>query len=253
MSSSELSRAVHERGLRLVTMSRPGYGASTRARGRRVVDVVADTAEVLAWLGADRCLTIGASGGGPHTLACAARLDAVAGCLVIAGVAPYESAGLDWMAGMGQENIEEFSATLGGEAALRSFLEATEEDFRNITAEGIIGALSTVLPEVDRAILTDEFADDLAANFREAVRTSVDGWIDDDLAFTQPWGFELSEVTVPTMIWQGGLDLMVPFAHGQWLASALPRARAHLVAGEGHLSLAHGALDAMLEELVSVF
>ncbi|HEY5119971.1 MAG TPA: hypothetical protein VII84_00160, partial [Acidimicrobiales bacterium] len=50
----DMERFVHERGLRLVTTSRPGYGTSTRQRGRRVVDVAADTTEVLAWLDADR-------------------------------------------------------------------------------------------------------------------------------------------------------------------------------------------------------
>ena len=252
LTGGDLERAVHARGLRLVTTSRPGYGASSRRRARRVVDVVADTAEVLDWLGADRCLTSGASGGGPHALACAARLDAVAGCLIIAGVAPWDARGLDWMAGMGQDNIDEFSAALRGEEALRTFLQTFEADFRAITPAGIVTSLASVLPPVDRAVLSDQLGQDLAASFHEAVRISIDGWLDDDLAFTTPWGFELSEITVPTMIWQGDLDLMVPFAHGQWFAAALAHARAHLVVGEGHLSLAHGALDAMLDELVPV-
>jgi pimeloyl-ACP methyl ester carboxylesterase len=91
----------------------------------------------------------------------------------------------------------------------------------------------------------------MAASFREAVRVSVDGWLDDDLAFTRPWGFGLAEITVPTMIWQGSADLMVPFAHGQWLAAQLPGASVHLEEGEGHLSVGIGALDQMLDELVS--
>ena len=109
-------RAVHARGLRLVTTSRPGYGGSTAQPGRSVVDVAADTAAVLAAIGADRCLIAGISGGGPHALACGARLGAAAAVLVIAGGAPHGAAGLDWMAGMGQENIAEFSTALEGEA-----------------------------------------------------------------------------------------------------------------------------------------
>ena len=247
-----MERAAHERDLRLVTMSRPGYGTSSRHRGRRVVDVVADTAEVLAWLGADRCLTAGASGGGPHALACAARLAGVVGCLVIAGAAPSDAVGLEWMQGMGQDNIDEFTAALEGEGPLRTFLEAIEDDFRDITAQSIVTAMSSVLPDVDKTVLSEELGQDVARSMREAVKTSIDGWLDDDLAFARPWGFELEEITAPTMIWQGDLDLMVPYTHGQWLASALPHATAHLVAGEGHLSLAHGALDDMLDELVSV-
>ena len=59
-----LERAAHARGLRLVTTSRPGYGASTRQPGRAVVDVVADTTDVLHALGAERCLVAGWSGAG---------------------------------------------------------------------------------------------------------------------------------------------------------------------------------------------
>jgi pimeloyl-ACP methyl ester carboxylesterase len=245
-----LERAVHARGLRLVTTSRPGYGDSTRQPGRAVADVVADTAAALAAIGAERCLTAGWSGGGPHALACGARLEAAAAVLVIAGVAPYGAAGLDFMAGMGEENIVEFSTALRGEGELRPYLAQVGEQLREITAAEIVAALETLLPGVDRAVLTGEFGEDLAASFREAVRVSTDGWLDDDLAFTRPWGFGLEEISVPTMIWQGSADLMVPFAHGQWLAAQLPSASVHLEEGEGHLSIGIGALDRMLDELV---
>jgi pimeloyl-ACP methyl ester carboxylesterase len=246
-----LERAAHARGLRLVTTSRPGYGNSTRQPGRSVVDVVADTEAVLAALGAERCLTMGWSGGGPHTLACGARLGAAAALLVVAGVAPYEADGLDWMAGMGEDNVVEFSAAVEGEERLRPYLNQQGEVLRNIRATDIVASMESLLPDVDRAALTGEFGEDLAASFREAVRRGVDGWLDDDLAFAKPWGFSLAEISVPTMIWQGSADLMVPFAHGQWLASRLPAASAHLEEGEGHLSVALGKLDTMLDELVS--
>jgi pimeloyl-ACP methyl ester carboxylesterase len=245
-----LERAAHARGLRLVTTSRPGYGNSTRQPGRSVVDVVADTDAVLAALGAKRCLTMGWSGGGPHTLACGARLGAAAAVLVVAGVAPYGADGLDWMAGMGEDNIVEFSAALRGEDQLRPYLSQQGEVLRDIAAADIVASMESLLPDVDRAALTGEFGEDMAASFREAVSTDVDGWLDDDLAFAKPWGFGLAEISVPVMIWQGSADLMVPFAHGQWLASRLPAAAAHLEDGEGHLSVGLGKLDPMLDELV---
>ena len=245
-----LERAAHARGLRLVTTSRPGYGNSTRQPGRSVVDVVADTDAVLAALGAERCLTMGWSGGGPHTLACGARLGTAAAVLVVAGVAPYEADGLDWMAGMGEDNIVEFSAALQGEDQLRPYLSEQGEVLRDIGAADIVASMESLLPDVDRAALTGEFGEDMAASFREAVSAGVDGWLDDDLAFAKPWGFGLAEISVPVMIWQGSADLMVPYAHGQWLASRLPAAAAHLEEGEGHLSVGLGKLDTMLDELV---
>lgn len=250
VANRALERAAHRRGLRLVTMSRPGYAASTRQRGRRVVDVVADTSHVLSWLGSTRCLVAGWSGGGPHALACAARLEGVAGALVIAGVAPSDAPGLDWLGGMGQDNLDEFAAARDGEAPLRRFLERFEEPFKHISADQIVESMRSILPAPDQAVITDEFGEDLAAQFNAALGTGVEGWLDDDLAFTRPWGFDVDEVRVATMIWQGEEDLMVPFAHGQWLGGHIEGVHTHLLPGEGHLTIAIGALDQMLDELV---
>ena len=245
-----IQRAAHQRGLRLVTFSRPGYGRSTRQPGRTVVDTVADVQAVLDQLGASTCLVAGWSGGGPHALACGARLpDRVAGVLCIAGVAAYGAPGLGFLDGMGEDNVQEFTLALAGEDDLRPHLEG--EGLGQVDGAGLLEGLGGLLAPVDKAVLTEEFAEDLAANFREAVGSGVDGWVDDDLAFVRHWGFSLSEVTVPTSIWQGSDDLMVPYAHGQWLAAQLPGATVHLEEGQGHLSIAVGALDRMLDELVS--
>ena len=247
-----IQRAAQDRGLRMVTFSRPGYGASTRAPGRKVVDVAADVAAVLAHLGASRCVVAGWSGGGPHALATGARLpDQVAGILCIAGVAPYDSEGLSFLEGMGQQNIDEFGQALRGEEAIRLALETEVSGLLNTDAAGLIEGLATLLPDVDRVVLTAEFGEDMAANLAEGLRSGVDGWVDDDLAFVTPWDFSLAEIAVPTFVWQGSEDLMVPFAHGQWLAAHIPGATAHLEHGEGHLSVALGALDRMLDELVA--
>jgi pimeloyl-ACP methyl ester carboxylesterase len=62
-------RAAQARDLRVIVAARPGYEGSTPRPGRRVVDVAGDTAAVLDALGADTFVTVGWSGGGPHTLA----------------------------------------------------------------------------------------------------------------------------------------------------------------------------------------
>lgn len=249
--SRGVEASVHRRGLRLVMLSRPGYGDSTRLPHRRIVDVVDDTAEVLRWLGVEQCLVAGWSGGGPHALACAARLPAARAALVIAGIAPAGQPDLDWTAGMGQDNVDETAASYAGPDELRAFLEGQAESLRTVSPDDIIAGMSSLLPEVDRDALTGEFAEDLADSFHEALRTGVDGWLDDDMAFIAPWGFEFTEITVPTFLWQGSEDLMVPFAHGQWFARHLPQATVHLEEGEGHVSLAAGAIDRMLDELLA--
>jgi pimeloyl-ACP methyl ester carboxylesterase len=245
-----LAEGAHARGQRLLTWSRPGYGASTRRAGRTVGDDVDDVRALLDHLGADTCLVAGWSGGGPHALAAGALLaDRVRGVLCIAGVAPYDADGLDFLAGMGEDNIGEFGAALEGEEPLRAWLDDARAELVEITAADVAASMDTLLPPVDVASLTGEFADYLAAEFRQAVSMGVDGWLDDDLAFTRPWGFDLGAIAVPTYVWQGSEDLMVPFAHGRWLADRIPGVTAHLEAGQGHLSIGLGALDRMLDEL----
>ncbi|WP_329133306.1 alpha/beta hydrolase [Streptomyces sp. NBC_01476] len=237
-------------GLRVVVHSRPGYGDSSPRPGRTVASVAADVTAVLDELGADRFLTVGWSGGGPHALACAALLPGrCVAAATVAGVAPYAADGLDWLDGMGAENIEEFGAAVAGEAPLTAFLTAQVPGLAAVRADEIAAALGDLVSQVDRDALTDEFAEYTAALFREAVAGGVAGWRDDDLAFIGDWGFDLGALKTPVSVWQGAEDRMVPYAHGRWLADRLPTATAHLKATEGHLSLMLNAFDAIVADL----
>jgi pimeloyl-ACP methyl ester carboxylesterase len=244
--------ALSERGLRYVSWNRPGYGSSTRLPGRSVAQVVDDARTVLDHLGADHAYVAGWSGGGPHALACAALMaDRVRTATVIAGIAPYPAEGLDYMAGMGAENIEEFGAALAGPDALIPFKERWWPKLRVVTGPQVADQLGDLIDEVDRGSLTGGFADWLAESFREGLRESYWGWFDDDMAFVKPWGFELSQIRVPTHIWHGRHDRMAPYAHGEWLAEHIPNACPHLSDEHGHLSLAVGSIPQILDELLA--
>jgi pimeloyl-ACP methyl ester carboxylesterase len=246
--------AAADRGLRTVMYARPGYGQSAAQPGRRVADTVADAVSVLDELGADQFVTVGWSGGGPHALACAALLPGR--CLAaasLAGVAPGQAAGLDWLAGMGPENIEEFGAAEQGEAALTAYLEPEAEELRQVTAEQVADALGGLVSAADRAVVTAEFAGYLAGAFRAAVSTGIAGWRDDDFAFVTDWGFPVAQAgQIPVAVWQGTEDRMVPYSHGAWLAEHIPGARAHLLTGEGHLTLAVHGFGAVLDDLLDL-
>jgi pimeloyl-ACP methyl ester carboxylesterase len=242
--------AAQARRLGFVTYARPGYGDSTRRRGRSVADCAEDVATIARALSLDRLYVAGWSGGGPHALACAALLPGlVAAAATVAGVAPHDAAGLDWSAGMGPENVEEFHRALAGPEALVPFLEAHAAELADVTGAQVADALGGLVTEVDRAAITGGVADYLAAEFREAVRTGVDGWLDDDLAFVRDWGVGLDELQTPVTIWQGAQDLMVPFAHGEWLAANVAGARARLLPGEGHISLV-GRFEEIVDDLL---
>jgi pimeloyl-ACP methyl ester carboxylesterase len=237
-----LERPATERGLRTIAYSRPGYGRSTprsdAATTATVADDAADTAAVLDALGHDTFVTLGWSGGGPRALACAAMLPTR--CLAATsgvGIAPPDADGLDPLDGMGPENVAEYTAVAAGSQALTAFLEVHGAPVLRATADDIARELGGLLPPVDRAAMTGELADYLAAASRHAGAQGIVGWRDDDLTHSRPWGFDLGAVTVPTAVWQGTEDLMVPFAHAQWLAAHVAGARPHLVDGEGHVSL----------------
>jgi len=248
-----LETAAARMGLRLVMYSRPGYAGSTPRPGRSVADAADDVAAVLDALGADSFVTLGWSGGGPHALACAALLpDRCLAATSLACVAPYAAEGLDWMAGMGAENIEEFSAALEGEEALNAALERMAKDLEAVQGGDVAAALGGLVSDVDKAALTGEFADTLAEAFRRSVSSGIAGWRDDDLAFTRSWGFDLDAIRRPVAVWQGGQDRMVPFSHGQWLASHIPTARVHLSPDEGHLSLGAASLDRIVADLAGL-
>jgi pimeloyl-ACP methyl ester carboxylesterase len=239
--------------LRLVCASRPGYATSTRLPGRLVAQAAQDTADVLDLLGHGAFLTAGWSGGGPHALACAALLrQRCVAAATLAGVGPYGVPDLDFLDGMGAENVEEFGAALAGEAALRDWFTQFGEPFRTVSGDDIVAAFGGLVPQVDKDVLTAGYADQMAAQTRRALEPGFDGWLDDDLAFTQDWGFDPAHITLPVSVWQGDLDLMVPFAHGHWFGRHLPTATKRLVPGHGHISLVTTYQDEILDDLLDV-
>jgi pimeloyl-ACP methyl ester carboxylesterase len=245
-----LIAAASNLGLRTVSYSRPGYSTSTPKPGRSVADCAADIVAVLDAINAHTFVTVGWSGGGPHALACAALLPGrCAAAASIGSVAPFGVDGLDWFAGMASNNVEEFSLAAEGEAVLGPALEDWAKGLAQLEASSIATSLGGMVTDVDRAALTGQFADFVAASFRGGVSTGIAGWRDDDLAFTRDWGFSLADITVPVALWHGDQDVLVPFAHGEWLATHVPHARANLRSGEGHLSLVGGGISEIIDDL----
>src|SRR5690348_3292010 len=251
VASDVLDRSARAAGLRLITYSRPGYGISTpRPWPRpRVADDLADSVVILDALGVDDFVTLGWSGGGPRALACAALLPRrCRAAASLAGVAPSDAPDLDFTAGMGPENIEEFAAAAAGPEAYGAFLAEPVAQLASVTPEEVAASLGELITPVDATALTGEFADWLAAVFRHASAQGVIGWREDGLAIMGPWEFSLHDVRVPVSIWQGREDAMVPFSHGEWLAANVPGARVHLSEDEGHISL-WSRIDEILADL----
>ena len=249
MSLGFMAGAASARDLRLVTYNRAGYGGSTRQPGRVVGDIAGDIAQVLDHVGADRCVTFGWSGGGPHALACAALLpDRVAAVASVAGVKPFTSLE-DWTAGMGEDNVEEFALAIQGADAMDEAFAGPIEAMAQASAEDWIEIMQTILSPGDVQVLRTPVGAEIAA-YMSAGLTSAAGLVDDEVAFAHPWGCELSSVTAPAFIWQGSEDLSVPAAHLHGLAGLLPHAEVHFAEGAGHIDLLTESIGEILDGLI---
>ena len=223
-----LVRAATARDIRLISYARPGYPGSTRHPGRTVADAADDVAQLAAALGIGRLAMLGASGGGPHALACAALLpNLVPAAATLAGIAPYDArdAGFDWFAGM---------ADAGGVRAAITGLAARETHERTAQFEP-----DSFTPG-DYEALDGRWAA-LGTDVAEATaQGGAAGLVDDDVAFVRPWGFEPADLATPVLVVQGGADRVVPPSHSRWLLEHLVDGELWLRPRDGHI----GVLDA---------
>lgn len=231
------SMFLYQRGTRLISYDRPGYGGSDRQAGRRVVDVVQDVAVVADALELDTFAVVGRSGGAPHALACAALLpDRVTRAAALVGLAPRDAEGLDWFAGMAPSNVNEFRTASTDPERFVARLIPRSAAIRSDPAR-LLEELRSELTEDDRLIVSDTgMRSMMLRNFREALRTSPYGWIDDALALTGPWGFDPADIRVPVMLWHGGKDVFSPASHASWLADRIPRVRTVVEPTAAHFS-----------------
>jgi pimeloyl-ACP methyl ester carboxylesterase len=241
-----------ERNLRHITYSRPGYGRSDRLEGRSVASCAVDVAAVADALGYDRFYSVGSSGGGPHSIACAALLpERVIAAATIACPAPVDAAGLDWAAGMTKENLAEIAATRGSDDELEHYLQLQADSMSETTAEEIVTSLGDLVSDVDRQAVSGALGEFIVRELAHSLSTGVWGWFDDDRAlFGRDWGFDLGEIRVPLSLWHGEQDKFVPIAHGRWLAEHV-RADVHVLQDRGHMSLSLDYYGDLLDELLA--
>ena len=227
---------VESQGAFVISYSRAGYGDSSRNKGRTVIDNVKDVQAILSHFGIEKFVSIGQSGGGPHCLA-DTTLPQNQAAICVAGLGEFGDDDLNFFEGMGEENLVEFGAALAGEIAMEEWMNEHSAPLANVTGTQIIEVLGGLLGVADKEALDAETAEYMAAGVRHALAVSYYGWVDDDLAFAKPWGFDLGAINKPVELWQGGDDSMVPHSHGKWLHSKIAKSELFLVPGEGHLSL----------------
>jgi pimeloyl-ACP methyl ester carboxylesterase len=216
-----LLAAAAARGIRLVSYARPSYGGSSSNRGRDVASAAADVAQVADALHIDRFAVMGASGGGPHALACAALLPGrVVGAVALASPAPFTD-NFDWYGGM--VSPDALRAAAAGREARERYAATDEFDPNSFTS-------------ADWTALAGAWAS-LGRDAERAGQAGPEGLIDDDLAFAAPWGLDLATISVPILLVQGGEDRVVPPSHADALLRAIPTAELWLRPRDGHVSV----------------
>lgn len=229
---------VSARGARLISYDRPGYGASNPMTGRTIASAAADSAAIMDGLGIERFATWGISGGAPHALACGALLrDRVTAVASLAGVAPFNAPGLNYFRGMGTDNIVEFGLAMAGREHLEPWAEQAAREMLDASPGELTESIATLVSATDRPFGEGSVGRHWSAAMPFTFAQGAAGWVDDDLAFLLPFGFEIEEIEVPTLIVHGHRDQFVPLDHGIWMAGAVSGAEARLSEDEGHLSL----------------
>jgi pimeloyl-ACP methyl ester carboxylesterase len=229
-----LLTAAAKRDIRLISYGRPSYGGSSPHVGRIVASAADDVAQITDSLGISRFAVMGASGGGPHALACAALLpDRVTAAVCLAGIAPLTE-DFDWFDGMASDDA--LLAAIIGRDERERFAAIEEFD-----PDSFVDADWTALSGPWSAL-----GDDVGV----ANEAGPDGLIDDDVALVSPWGFDPAEITVPVLLVQGGNDHVVPPAHADWLLRRCANSELWLRPNDGHVSVLNAcpvALDWLRE------
>jgi pimeloyl-ACP methyl ester carboxylesterase len=238
-------------GVLAIAASRPGYGLSDRNKGRTVASDLSDQNQLLDHFNIEKFVSVGWSGGGPHALGMSRNLKCQ-GVITLAGVGEWGNSDLNFLEGMGPENHEEFGAALNGENAIKKWMQENTAAFKNVTGADLITSFGGLIGEADKKALTPTVAEEEAASYRRALSVSYNGWLDDDLAFVQPFGFNLNEINKPVLVWQGDDDFMVPRAHSQWLASKIPTAKLNFVPGHGHISLGESYRNEIIDQALQL-
>jgi pimeloyl-ACP methyl ester carboxylesterase len=233
--AAPMQQAAVDAGVRLIVPDRPGYGHSTFAKSRKLIDWPDDVTSIADALGVGRFGVVGISGGGPHAAVCAHALgERLTGCAIVSGVGPL--AGPDDAEGM--MPLNRMLALLARRAPflLRAPFAAMGLAGRLLPEERLIEQFTSVMPPADVEILArPEIRDSLFADMTTRHPTRATAAAQDFALFARPWGFGLADIEVPVAVWQGDEDVNVPFAHGRRYADSIPGASLNAIAGAGHM------------------
>ncbi|MFX1281742.1 MAG: alpha/beta fold hydrolase [Promethearchaeota archaeon] len=237
-----------EFGLRMISVDRPGLGLSDFKQKRALLDWPDDIIELTDYLGLDKFIVEGISGGGPYALACAYKIpERLKSCGVIAGMGPR-----NWSK-KGMMRVNRIGAFLARRLPflVKSLIKMEKKVYEDReTMEKFIDSL----PEPDMKALKDpQVLDTLMVDAKEAFRSGLEGAILEEKLYEKPWGFHLEDISpnLQVYVWHGDMDVFVPSSFGRKFCELIPNCKGFFYPDEGHLSLGINHLDEILEALTS--
>lgn len=221
-----------ELGTRYLMADRPGYGGSSRKKGRGVAEITDDYVALLDALGLERVPVMGTSGGGPHALAVAARHpERISAVTVVVGAAPLVEEEAARLVGV---NAAGYAATERGWQDLYELLVGVRD--RLLGEEGMQGVLSDA-PQADRAIMENSAWQRMSrVNTAEALKQGAEGWTDESMALHQDWDFDPENIDASVTWWHGDNDMNAPISAARRAIQRLRHADLRVWHDAGHFA-----------------
>lgn len=254
LSGAFFHKAAEDLDIRIMSVDRPGWGLSSTRMGGTVLDFAQDVKYLTKELNIDHYGLIGASGGGPFTLACANALpeDQLKSVTMLIAAGPWKSTVMrhaKWFPWLFWTVINN-SAVLrrwGARQAMTKYSKMSREDYVTTNRRQMTSWWVQLLSrphEKDLALFRDDAVfeysyDLLQENCKRP--DGVDGMVEDwRVMTTEDLGFELENIRrdLPIQLWYGKYDTSVSWHVGEDLKKRLHGDNVELhVRDETHLSM----------------
>lgn len=239
---------AEKNGYRIIGIDRPGYGLSTFAQNRSLLNWPDDVKELADSLKVEKFSIMGHSAGAPFVLACALllphRLNRAA---IVSGMAPFDKPESNEGLSLGHRVANWLIKRIPSLSTPMMVL--TQLMLKN--PNKMLEQMVKQLPAVDQ----DQFRDPAKAaillnGVTEAFRNGLAGAaLEMRLLLSYPWGFELENIEFPILIWHGKLDTQVPLQHALIYKKYLPNSQLKVFDNEGHHSLIQNQMGDILNAL----
>ena len=239
-----------ERGLRVITTERPGFGASTPWPERGHAGPADDVAAILDEIGVEDVALIGGSGGGPHVLAfCARHPDRVQAATISVGAAPVNDDEIDKMIDL---NARALRLTRAGDLdGLRALVSHQRELILADPLASFRAIMETAPPEDQRVMSDPVWQRGFTRSVTEALNQGVDGWLHEGLVFEHNWHeIDLDAMKTSITWWASDGDRNIPLSATQRLVDSLPNVTLNVWTDGGHFTGYHREGE-ILDELLA--